>query len=408
MRIVEYSIRLICFSHSRGLHMLYVHYLLLCFYFCKETHKMISTCDTNLAEWTANGNMFVVKDQTRFAHEVIPEYFEHSKFASFARQLNFYGFNKIQTKPIKHSDRDKSTMHHVTYCNENFKRDALELLFKIQRSTKGPNVPHAQDQQRQIASLKGDVELYKGEVQQLNDRIAIMERRFSNLEKQLNLDQTQSSQSLKYRYEQGQRFHNNISGTSVDFEGCQLSNPDEILPPPDEVAYDCNPIPISTPNTTTSNSFIKLSSPTLGFHPNTKRNGHLPPGSVPLPSSQRVPSQAFSTGNASFLRGLSNESTGLDPFEKNLLTLLMDDKDNGLLVTEPNDGTSATSSQNSKLASGRGKSNIIDNDNNSDNFNKDSNKDDNSNGSTNSNNNDNNDNNNDNDNDSAELGTACV
>lgn len=40
---------------------------------------------------TDDGEMFVVKDPDLFASEVIPQYFDHNKFSSFARQLNFYG-----------------------------------------------------------------------------------------------------------------------------------------------------------------------------------------------------------------------------------------------------------------------------------------------------------------------------
>jgi hypothetical protein len=36
---------------------------------------------------TAEGDMFVVKDPDLFATAVIPQYFDHNKFSSFARQV---------------------------------------------------------------------------------------------------------------------------------------------------------------------------------------------------------------------------------------------------------------------------------------------------------------------------------
>ena len=69
--------------------------------------------------------------QDQFAAEIIPQYFNHNKFKSFTEQLYRYGFRKIQTKI------DKSTVMHVTFFNERFKRGRYELLRDIQRSTRG-------------------------------------------------------------------------------------------------------------------------------------------------------------------------------------------------------------------------------------------------------------------------------
>ena len=55
--------------------------------FLKKTYKMIDTCDPAVASWTLEGDMFVVKDPDAFAASVIPQYFDHNKFSSFARQV---------------------------------------------------------------------------------------------------------------------------------------------------------------------------------------------------------------------------------------------------------------------------------------------------------------------------------
>mmetsp|Transcript_13301 Transcript_13301/g.31922 ORF Transcript_13301/g.31922 Transcript_13301/m.31922 type:complete len:446 (-) Transcript_13301:1028-2365(-) len=122
--------------------------------FLKKTYKMIDTCDPSIASWTPDGDMFVVKDPDLFASSIIPQFFDHNKFSSFARQLNFYGFRKMQSKPIRNSDFDANTAKHVTFFNENFKRGRCELLKKIQRSTRGGGNAPGQDQQREIQTLK--------------------------------------------------------------------------------------------------------------------------------------------------------------------------------------------------------------------------------------------------------------
>jgi hypothetical protein len=109
--------------------------------------------------------------QDQFAAEIIPQYFDHNKFSSFARQLNFYGFRKIQTKPIRNEDFDKSTAKHVTFFNERFKRGRYELLRDIQRSTRGGGSQVSlADQAREVETLHSLIVALEGRVQDLEAR----------------------------------------------------------------------------------------------------------------------------------------------------------------------------------------------------------------------------------------------
>jgi hypothetical protein len=121
--------------------------------------------------------MFAVKDPDLFAASVIPQYFDHNKFSSFARQLNFYGFRKMQSKPIRNSDFDENTAKHVTFFNENFKRGRCDLLKKIQRSTRGGGVTPGQDQQREIQSLQEKVGSLENIIADMNVQVEERMRR---------------------------------------------------------------------------------------------------------------------------------------------------------------------------------------------------------------------------------------
>jgi hypothetical protein len=138
--------------------------------FLKKTYKMIDTCDPAIAGWTEDGEMFVVKDPNLFAAEIIPQYFDHNKFSSFARQLNFYGFRKMQAKPIRNADFDENTAKYVTFYNEKFKRGRCDLLKEIQRSTRGGNAgtATAAEQQKEIDSLKDHIGQLENQIESMN------------------------------------------------------------------------------------------------------------------------------------------------------------------------------------------------------------------------------------------------
>jgi hypothetical protein len=85
--------------------------------------------------------------------------------------LNFYGFRKIQTKPIRNKDFDKSTSKHVTFFNDKFKRGRNDLLRDIQRSTRGGGAQASlADQAREVETLHSAVFTLEGRVQELESR----------------------------------------------------------------------------------------------------------------------------------------------------------------------------------------------------------------------------------------------
>jgi len=64
--------------------------------FLSKLWRLVDSISNNdLISWSPNGKSFIIRNQAKFAKDVLPLYFKHNNMASFIRQLNMYGFRKI-------------------------------------------------------------------------------------------------------------------------------------------------------------------------------------------------------------------------------------------------------------------------------------------------------------------------
>ncbi|KAK8557037.1 hypothetical protein V6N13_035142 [Hibiscus sabdariffa] len=89
--------------------------------FLSKTFDLVD--DTSLdpiISWSPTGESFVVWDPVEFSRLILPRNFKHNNFSSFVRQLNTYGFHKIDTDKWE-------------FANEAFQQGKRHLLKNIQR-----------------------------------------------------------------------------------------------------------------------------------------------------------------------------------------------------------------------------------------------------------------------------------
>jgi len=102
-----------------------------------KVHDMLEKADVDGVEiivcWLPHGRAFMVHRPQEFVEQVMPIWFSQTKFASFQRQLNLYGFRRLTT------GRDKGA-----YFNQHFLRGERHLIQKMSRQKiKGTKVRRA-------------------------------------------------------------------------------------------------------------------------------------------------------------------------------------------------------------------------------------------------------------------------
>mmetsp|Transcript_43864 Transcript_43864/g.133578 ORF Transcript_43864/g.133578 Transcript_43864/m.133578 type:complete len:610 (-) Transcript_43864:307-2136(-) len=126
--------------------------------FPSKTYDVIEHCDQHdpsVASWDDTGTLFIIKDVPSLEQFYLPKKFDHSKFQSFVRQLNLYGFRNVSKEREGTASDDSAAVGsgHIVFKNENFKKGRKDLLVNIRRSKKGDRSQRKTKQEEELHSV---------------------------------------------------------------------------------------------------------------------------------------------------------------------------------------------------------------------------------------------------------------
>jgi hypothetical protein len=97
-----------------------------------QLHELLSEASElgldDIITWQPLGDSFIILKPNEFAQKIMPKVFRQTKFSSFKRQLNAYGFLRAPTE----------SLDLIVYSNAEFRRDQPEACGQILRRRPGP------------------------------------------------------------------------------------------------------------------------------------------------------------------------------------------------------------------------------------------------------------------------------
>lgn len=151
--------------------------------FVAKTFHMVSDPATDAVVcWGGASNTFLVLDPAAFSDFLLPSYFKHRNFASFVRQLNTYGFRKVDPDMWE-------------FAHESFLRGQAKLLPLIVRKKKRAGAGAAG---RELCEEEEEVRGTIQAVQTLRDERRGMEEELQAMDRRLRAAENRPGQMMAF------------------------------------------------------------------------------------------------------------------------------------------------------------------------------------------------------------------
>ncbi|KAL6267894.1 hypothetical protein P5V15_000964 [Pogonomyrmex californicus] len=143
--------------------------------FLAKLWKLVEDPDTDhLIFWSPSGKSFFIRDQAKFARDLLPHYYKHNNMASFIRQLNMYGFHKKVSVELGGLKCDKDDME---FAHQYFIKDRPYLVEHIKRkiaSNKNQDSTHSPIKSEIMNKVLNDVRNMKDRQEDMDNKLSAM------------------------------------------------------------------------------------------------------------------------------------------------------------------------------------------------------------------------------------------
>ncbi|XP_057854274.2 heat stress transcription factor A-2 [Cryptomeria japonica] len=156
--------------------------------FLTKTYEIVDDPSTDfVVSWSVGNNSFVVKNPHYFSLNLLPRYFKHGNISSFIRQLNTYGFRKV--------DPDR-----WEFAHESFLRGQKQLLAGIRRRRPNHQARNLGDGNNDglEGGLQGDEDAIVVEIVQLKKEQESIDKDMEDLKRRLELTEQRPQQMISF------------------------------------------------------------------------------------------------------------------------------------------------------------------------------------------------------------------
>nr|GMD22527.1 heat stress transcription factor A-4A-like [Ipomoea batatas] len=179
--------------------------------FLAKTYEMVDDPSTNsVVSWSLNNKSFIVWNPPEFSRDLLPRYFKHNNFSSFIRQLNTYGFRKVDPEQWE-------------FANEGFVRGQPHLLKNIHR--RKPVHSHSTQNLHSSPLNESERQGYKDDITRLNgdkESLLLELQRHKQDHQGLELQMQRLTERVQH-VEQGQRSMLSSLARTLDKPELELS-----------------------------------------------------------------------------------------------------------------------------------------------------------------------------------------